>query len=148
MPEHENELPPHDTGTPAFDPLHGAHPIEEVGYEVRDFLGRRALAYFGLFHFLGLIVTLIGTYFLLHHLIAITHPGEEMGPPDEPPTQQAPVLQPSPHADMEILHKREQMELGQYGWVDESKGIARIPIEKAIEITAERGLPTRQGAVK
>lgn len=30
-----------------------------------------------------------------------------------------------------------------YGWLDKDKGIIRIPIDQAIELTAQRGLPSR-----
>lgn len=42
--------------------------------------------------------------------------------------------------------------LGSYGWVEKDKGIVRIPIDEAMRIVAERGLPqfpaTAAGAVK
>lgn len=34
--------------------------------------------------------------------------------------------------------------LSTYGWVDRSAGSVHIPIERAIELTAQRGLPVRQ----
>ena len=37
--------------------------------------------------------------------------------------------------------------LASYGWVDQESGVARIPIERAMELVAERGLPVLpQGA--
>ena len=36
--------------------------------------------------------------------------------------------------------------LQHYGWVDRKAGIARIPIEHAIELLAARGLPAATGA--
>ncbi len=33
--------------------------------------------------------------------------------------------------------------LKSYGWIDRDKGVVRIPIDRAIEILAERGLPVR-----
>lgn len=43
--------------------------------------------------------------------------------------------------DLADLHAREDLLLGNYSWVDQSKGIVRIPIERAMEIIAQRGLP-------
>jgi hypothetical protein len=43
--------------------------------------------------------------------------------------------------DVADLHAREDILLGNYSWVDQSKGTVRIPIERAIEIIAQRGLP-------
>jgi hypothetical protein len=36
--------------------------------------------------------------------------------------------------------------LSEYGWVDRDAGIVRIPIDRAIDLLAERGLPARDGA--
>lgn len=32
--------------------------------------------------------------------------------------------------------------LGSYGWVDQSGGVVRIPIDRAMQLIAQRGLPT------
>ena len=56
-----------------------------------------------------------------------------------------PRLQVDPQLD--LLQKRtlEDAVLNSYGWVDRANGTVRIPIERAIELTAERGLPVRKG---
>jgi hypothetical protein len=56
----------------------------------------------------------------------------------------APRLQPDPHLDLQKLFSAENTILESYGWVDEAAGIARIPIARAMELLAERGLPVRQ----
>jgi hypothetical protein len=43
--------------------------------------------------------------------------------------------------DVADLHAREDLLLENYTWVDESKGTVRIPIERAMELIAQRGLP-------
>jgi hypothetical protein len=43
--------------------------------------------------------------------------------------------------DVAELHEREDLWLNYYSWVDESKGTVRVPIERAMELIAERGLP-------
>ncbi len=43
--------------------------------------------------------------------------------------------------DIASLHAREDLLLDHYTWVDESKGQVRIPIERAMELIAQRGLP-------
>lgn len=42
------------------------------------------------------------------------------------------------------LHEEET--LHSYGWVDQSAGVVRIPIDRAMELLAQRGLPTRPQA--
>lgn len=40
-------------------------------------------------------------------------------------------------------HKaRDVQTLSSYGWIDEQAGVVRVPIERAIELTLERGLST------
>jgi hypothetical protein len=43
--------------------------------------------------------------------------------------------------DVADLHAREDLLLENYSWVDESTGKVRIPIERAMELIALRGLP-------
>lgn len=43
--------------------------------------------------------------------------------------------------DVADLHEREDLLLNHYSWVDVSKGKVRIPIERAMELIAQRGLP-------
>jgi len=42
--------------------------------------------------------------------------------------------------DVADLHAREDLLLSNYTWVDQSKGTVRIPIERAMELIAQRGL--------
>jgi len=43
--------------------------------------------------------------------------------------------------DVADLHAREDLLLLNYSWVDQSKGTVRIPIEQAMQLIAQRGLP-------
>lgn len=55
----------------------------------------------------------------------------------------APNLQINPHEDLLAFRLRENKELTSYGWMDRSNGIVRIPIERAMDLIVERGLPVR-----
>jgi hypothetical protein len=50
--------------------------------------------------------------------------------------------------DIADLHAREDLLLDHYSWVDRSQGKVRIPIERAMELLAQRGLPQAQAVVK
>jgi hypothetical protein len=52
-----------------------------------------------------------------------------------------PLLQVSPRQDLEVMRAGEQEELATAGWINREQGIARMPIDRAIELTADRGLP-------
>jgi hypothetical protein len=55
----------------------------------------------------------------------------------------SPHLQINPHDDLMALRAREDAELTTYGWVNRSNGIVRIPIQRAMDLLLERGLPVR-----
>jgi hypothetical protein len=56
-------------------------------------------------------------------------------------TPPEPRLEPDPVAPRLAVRAREQEKLASYGWVDANAGVARIPIERAMELLVERGLP-------
>lgn len=43
--------------------------------------------------------------------------------------------------DVAELHQREDLLLDHYTWVNQSKGTVRIPIDRAMQLIAQRGLP-------
>jgi cytochrome c oxidase cbb3-type subunit III len=47
------------------------------------------------------------------------------------------------HAPLAELRAAEDAALHSYGWVDRATGIVRIPIDRAMEVLAARGLPVR-----
>jgi hypothetical protein len=55
-----------------------------------------------------------------------------------------PRLQTNPREDLAELRAREDAVLHSYGWVDKNAGVVRIPIDAAMKLTLERGLPARQ----
>jgi hypothetical protein len=55
----------------------------------------------------------------------------------------APQLQVSPGVDMMQFRLAEDAKLNGYGWVDRQNGIVRIPIDRAMDLLATRGLPAR-----
>jgi hypothetical protein len=57
-----------------------------------------------------------------------------------------PRLQEHPQEDMSELRERQQALLNGYSWVNRDAGIVRIPIEEAMRIVVQRGLPTRENA--
>ena len=54
-----------------------------------------------------------------------------------------PQLQKTPILDLKTIHDEEDKLLNGYAWVDPKKGIVRIPVDRAIEVLAQRGLPSR-----
>lgn len=53
-----------------------------------------------------------------------------------------PLLQVQPYQDLAVFRAQEDALLGSYGWVDRDLGRVHIPIEEAMRIVAEQGLPS------
>ena len=54
-----------------------------------------------------------------------------------------PRLQTNPREELRELQAQEDAVLGSYGLVDKDKGVVRIPIDEAMKLTVQRGLPAR-----
>ena|SRR5579862_1938729 len=54
-----------------------------------------------------------------------------------------PRLQTNPRGDLRELRDQENDLLTKYRWVDKNTGVVRIPIDRAMQLTLERGLPAR-----
>jgi hypothetical protein len=63
-------------------------------------------------------------------------------------TPPAPRLENDPAADLARLRREEDDKLSSYGWIDREQGVVRIPVDRAIEILAERGLPEPKGPLQ
>jgi hypothetical protein len=86
----------------------------------------------------GTAVFLIGAPFLLRVIYpsATRVAGIERDVPRPPP----PVLETKPKLTLQAQRSREDTLLTSYGWVDQEHRAARIPIERAMQLLAERGL--------
>lgn len=98
---------------------------------------------------MGLMITvvliLVVLWLFLWALYKV-YPGRTLANRDGTPrvTPPAPRLQSNPAEEMQELRVSEDAVLGSYGWVNREAGIVRIPIERAMELTIQRGLPSRQ----
>jgi len=63
-----------------------------------------------------------------------------------PPLPPAPMLQVKPREELKQLVSEEEAVLHSTTWVDRNAGIVRIPIERAMQLVVERGLPVRTGS--
>lgn len=57
-----------------------------------------------------------------------------------------PVLQRAPTEDVAEVMAQQAEHLRRYGWVSEEEGVAHIPIERAMRLLVERGLPAAEAA--
>jgi hypothetical protein len=104
----------------------------------------RGVVYFGI----GLFVSIVLSLWVASALFSYFAHRQGLGPPASPfenarqlPPASVPVLLPKPTQDMDqYLNSQEEM-LTSYGWVDEKAGVVRIPINRAMDLLLQRGLP-------
>src|SRR5438552_103199 len=120
----------------------GSNPT--VAHEKTD-ADTRAITQFGIALVFVVVLSQLGLWWLFS---AFTKRESKLSPqvtalvrtqaPTEPPE---PRLQANPQADMRTMREKEETVLNHYGWVDPNRGVVRIPIDRALDLIAERGLP-------
>lgn len=116
----------------------------QLGHETRD-VNVRGVLWFAI----GLVVSAVVIHFAIGGLWVVF---AKQHPSPDPPSRivfdphvlaPAPRLQANPIPEMNQFRASEDEKLNSYGWVDKQRSIARIPIERAMDLIAQRGLPTR-----
>jgi hypothetical protein len=121
-------------------------PVEsvEAGHELRD-LSPKAIALFALSLATLLVLVVLVTSFLHEHYLRVQV--RTQAPPSPFSAARAPTPEPrlavTPGEQIKALRAAEDSLLKSYAWVDRQQGIVRIPIDRAMELLAQRGLPTR-----
>jgi hypothetical protein len=105
----------------------------------------RSLVYFTLIMAAILAATALSLVWLFKHYQKVENPGSAVPAPfaGTRPLPPPPRIQPNPSADMQSYMQYQQNLLNSYGWIDRQNGIVRLPIDRAMELLLERGLPTR-----
>jgi hypothetical protein len=62
------------------------------------------------------------------------------------PTPPEPRLEAQSGQTLDPYRAAEEQKLNSYGWVDRQAGVARMPIDRAMDLIAQRGLPARPTA--
>jgi hypothetical protein len=101
-------------------------PVVIAGLGVLVIVLVAALAMFGLFHVMA------------REEARLSPPANPLAAAEGPRLPPEPRLQSHPLKDLDELHKAENNLLTTYGWVDKSAGTVRIPIDRAIDILAQR----------
>ncbi len=139
----ESTRNPHDHDT--HDHENPVNPA--VSHERRD-VNVFQISAFGI----GLLLACIVTVFAMWALFDFFYAREDKKNADNPAAGMMnerpklppePRLQAQPKVELKDLRSDEDVILGSYGWVDPNKGIVRIPIEQAIDIVAQKGLPSK-----
>jgi hypothetical protein len=116
-----------------------------AGHELSD-LRPGYVAFFGIGLFVVLVISVAIASLIIHYK-TVQHArrdtpiprlaGEREAMPDR-------RLQIDAPNELRQLRAAEETALNSYGWVDKDAGIAKIPVKRAMEILAEKGLPARK----
>jgi hypothetical protein len=115
-----------------------------AGHELSD-LSPRKIALFGAALAALVGAALLASYALFQFFYAGITRARPLPSPlsySREPTPE-PRLLVKPGDEWAAMRAQESRILNGYDWVDRDKGVVRIPIERAIEILAQRGLPVR-----
>lgn len=106
-----------------------------------------AIVTFGLWLAVTAVVVHIGMGLMYAMLIARANTTVEqrypLGVSGDAKLPPEPRLQQFPEREMRTYEESERQRLTTYGWVNEEQGVAHIPIDEAMRLTLERGLPAR-----
>jgi hypothetical protein len=114
------------------------------GYEVRD-ATVWVLVLFGLGLCVALVFTLLGSGLLASYL-KVHQPGVQAASTTAAPAERPPKprLEINPQMDLAAKRRAEDATLNSYGWIDRNTGTVRIPIERAMDLVAERSSPSKR----
>jgi len=116
----------------------------ETGYETSD-LNARQIVRLGIVFavVLGVIVVLVTflQYGLMGRIVLPYPQAPSLNPPANVTLPAEPRLEAEPGTTFDQLTTRQNQELHSYGWVNQNAGIVHIPIERAIDLQLQRGLP-------
>jgi hypothetical protein len=141
----ESTNKPHDR--PSHDHGHEHEVNPGVSHERRD-VNVFQISAFGIGLLLSCIVVVFAMWALFDFLFSREEAKNSSNPAALMMTQQnalppEPRLQAQPKIELKDLKADEDAILNSYGWINPDKGIVRIPIDEAINIVAQKGLPSK-----
>lgn len=91
------------------------------------------------------LIVMIGLALGHAALVALISPPAR-SPRPTPILPPEPRLQAAPRVEFQEMKATQMARLEEYSWIDEEAGVARIPIEQAMELVVERGFMITPGA--
>jgi hypothetical protein len=132
----------------------------EVEYEPRDLSALGILGFLAGLAIVGFVlqIILVGVYSYLDQytkkheppvnpLVTITNPDTRNPTPQTTQEFPQPRLETNEVGQLRDRRVLEESILDSYGWVDQKAGTAHIPIDRAMDLIAQRGLPTVPPAI-
>jgi len=118
----------------------------ERRYETQD-VRVQSMVYSALGLAVLIILGFLASWFVFRYYVRV----QKLGPPASPfdntrTLPPPPRLQVNPAEDLKAYQAEEDAILHSYGWADKSAGVVHIPIERAMELSLQRGFPVRKSA--
>jgi hypothetical protein len=138
--------------------LNRGHAGHETGFEREDLSTRGVFVFMIGLAIVGLVIyfIIVGMYSFLdkyeHAQMTAASPLASTGAVSRVVTRDymekfkengAPMLESDERGQFKDFLLKQEDQLNSYGWVDEQAGVAHIPIGRAMDLIAERGLPVR-----
>jgi hypothetical protein len=151
MAEHANESDKQEmAGNQNGDPRTGAeHHDGRFGERFDDEISARGILEVTLGIGVSCLLAIVVTWWMMDRYAA---EAEANKPPPSPIVQAderrlppGPLLQQHPERELEEMRREMTERLESYGWVDEGAGVVHLPIDRAIELIAERGTVAASG---
>ncbi len=124
-------------------------PPPGMTHETRD-LSTRVVVIFAISLLVGAVLVHVAVWWLYAWMGRVNeqaytreYPLAPIGAPRQPP---APRLQTQPREDLKRMRREEDRLLSGYAWADPNTGRVRLPIDRAMQLLIEQGLPTRAAA--
>jgi hypothetical protein len=123
-------------------------PSRAPGYETRDANTRGVLGFLA-FLFVVLNLVLLGTWSLFrYYAVAERSPVPASSFADQRQLPPAPDLEVNGRVDFQKIYAEQQQELESYAWEDRQAGVVRVPIERAMDLLLQKGLPVMPAATE
>lgn len=123
--------------------LHDSGASNGPGYETRD-ANLKALLQFAFWLAVLLAVTLLTMRVAFHYFSQLTPLGPAASPFENArQIPSGPLLQANPHEDLSTFCAGQSQAVAGYSWVNQAGGIVQIPIDRAMDVTLQNGLPSR-----
>jgi hypothetical protein len=122
--------------------------INPLGAHEESDISVRSVGKFGVWIVVGVLLSM-GLMWLLFNRLESREQAREVPPPPmakaNPQTQPPePRLEQDPIQSLAEFRAAEEARIHSYAWIDPEKGVVQLPIERAMELVAKEGLPSRE----
>lgn len=112
------------------------------GYDTKDVVGKRLAVSFTILSLATVLCAVVALWAWKRWEVKQSSGSVAVLPVAEERTLPAlPRLQPMPKVDIEALRAEEASKLKSYAWIDKQAQIVQIPIDRAIDLLANKNLP-------